>query len=266
MKNELKLLGESMVNGKEIKTIEGGFGEGQKCITVQDIASQHEVETKDINRLINRNKEKFTNDELLDLLEDEGSKVTASHLNLITGRAQKYCYILSQRGYIKLVSMMANDNSKKWEVMNYLINDYFNMKTIIKQAQDSYLIEDPIKRAERWIEEQKEKQRIEEENKILAPKADYTDRVLQAEGLITTTLIAKDFGLSARKLNDILNKEGIQYKQGRTWVLYSKYQDKGYTQTVTDKEGHINRKWTQAGKKFIVELLQSLGYTLNNEK
>lgn len=80
--------------------------------------------------------------------------------------------------------MMANDNSKKWEVMNYLINDYFNMKIIIKQAQDSYLIEDPIKRAERWIEEQKEKQRIEEENKILAPKADYTDRVLQAEGLI----------------------------------------------------------------------------------
>ena len=150
--------------------------------------------------------------------------------------------------------------------MNYLINDYFNMKTIIKQAQDSYLIEDPIKRAERWIEEQKEKQRIEEENKILAPKADYTDRVLQAEGLITTTLIAKDFGLSARKLNDILNKEGIQYKQGRTWVLYSKYQDKGYSQTTTDKEGHVNMKWTQAGKKFIVELLQGLGYVLNNEK
>ena len=66
-----------------------------------------------------------------------------------------------------MVSMMANDNSKKWEVMNYLINDYFNMKTIIKQAQDSYLIEDPIKRAERWIEGQKEKQRIEEENPLL---------------------------------------------------------------------------------------------------
>ena len=65
---------------------------------------------------------------------------------------------------------------------------------------------------------EKEVKPLQEENKILAPKADYTDRVLQAEGLITTTLIAKDFGLSARKLNDILNKEGIQYKQGRTWV------------------------------------------------
>ena len=121
----------------------------------------------------------------------------------------------------------------------------------------------------RYKEEQvreKEVKPLQEENKILAPKADYTDRVLQAEGLITTTLIAKDFGLSARKLNDILNKEGVQYKQGKTWVLYSKYQDKGYTQTVTDKEGHINMKWTQVGKKFIVELLQGLGYTLNNEK
>ena len=121
----------------------------------------------------------------------------------------------------------------------------------------------------RYKEEQvreKEVKPLQEENKILAPKADYTDRVLQAEGLITTTLIAKDFGLSARKLNDILNKEGVQYKQGKTWVLYSKYQDKGYSQTTTDKEGHVNMKWTQAGKKFIVELLQGLGYVLNNEK
>ena len=72
----------------------------------------------------------------------------------------------------------------------------------------------------RYKEEQvreKEVKPLQEENKILAPKADYTDRVLQAEGLITTTLIAKDFGLSARKLNDILNKEGVQYKQGKTW-------------------------------------------------
>ena len=53
--------------------------------------------------------------------------------------------------------------------------------------------------------------------KYLAPKAEYTDNVLQAEGLITTTAIAKDFGMSARKLNGILNKEGIQYKQGGQW-------------------------------------------------
>lgn len=174
------------------------------------------------------------------------------------------CFVLNDEGVLQILNKESTYvRYKTTQLVKELKEENKQLK---EKVQDSYLIEDPIKRAERWIEEQKEKQRIEEENKILAPKADYTDRVLQAEGLITTTLIAKDFGLSARKLNDILNKEGVQYKQGKTWVLYSKYQDKGYSQTTTDKDGHVNMKWTQVGKKFIVELLQELGYTLNNEK
>ena len=135
MKNELKLLGESVVNGKEIKTIEGGFGEGQKCITVQDIALQHETPIRKVNELIGNNKEKFSRDEIIDLMAEEKSLILAKDLGLITNNRQKYCYILSQRGYIKLVSMMANDNSKKWEVMNYLINDYFNMKQELEEQK-----------------------------------------------------------------------------------------------------------------------------------
>ena len=34
-----------------------------------------------------------------------------------------------------MVSMMVNDNSKKWEVMNYLINDYFNMKQELEEQK-----------------------------------------------------------------------------------------------------------------------------------
>ena len=120
----------------------------------------------------------------------------------------------------------------------------------------------------RYKEEQireKEVKPLQEENKILAPKAEYTDNVLQAEGLITTTAIAKDFGMSARKLNGILNKEGIQYKQGEQWFLYSQYQDKGFMQSSTDKEGHISSKWTQTGRKFVVEFLLDLGYVLNKD-
>ena len=113
---------------------------------------------------------------------------------------------------------------------------------------------------------------VEEKTKVLVekieedkPKVEYTDNVLQAEGLITTTAIAKDFGMSARKLNGILNKEGIQYKQGGQWFLYSQYQDKGFMQSSTDKEGHISSKWTQTGRKFIVEFLLDLGYVLNKD-
>ena len=125
------------------------------------------------------------------------------------------CFVLNDEGVLQILNKESTYvRYKTTQLVKELKEENKQLK---EKVQDSYLIEDPIKRAERWIEEQKEKQRIEEENKILAPKADYTDRVLQAEGLITTTLIAKDFGLSARKLNDILNKEGVQYKQGGQW-------------------------------------------------
>ena len=120
------------------------------------------------------------------------------------------CYSLNASGMRQILNSESTYVRVKTE--EYIAKLEKENNKLKEKVQDSYLIEDPIKRAERWIEEQKEKQRIEEENKILAPKADYTDRVLQAEGLITTTAIAKDFGMSARKLNGILNKEGIQYK------------------------------------------------------
>ena len=173
------------------------------------------------------------------------------------------CYSLNASGMRQILNSESTYVRVKTE--EYIAKLEKENKNLKEKVQDSYLIEDPIKRAERWIEEQKEKQRIEEENKILAPKAEYTDNVLQAEGLITTTAIAKDFGMSARKLNGILNKEGIQYKQGGQWFLYSQYQDKGFMQSSTDKEGHISSKWTQKGRKFIIEFLLGLGYALNKD-
>jgi prophage antirepressor-like protein len=76
----------------------------------------------------------------------------------------------------------------------------------------------------------------------------------------TATEIAKEIGLkSAFKLNSILEEKGIQFKQNETWVLYSKYADKGYTdikQQVLDNGKVIyDRKWTQLGREFILKLL-----------
>lgn len=116
----IKFLGESKINGKCIKTIEGGFGEGQKVILVSDVAELHGIEVKVINQMIERNKDKYTGNDIIDLCE-ENFKVTASDLGLIKSNRQKHCYILSQRGYIKLVSSMSNDNQKKWEIMNQII-------------------------------------------------------------------------------------------------------------------------------------------------
>lgn len=75
----------------------------------------------------------------------------------------------------------------------------------------------------------------------------------------TATEIAKELGLkSATELNKILSQMKVQYKQNETWVLYSKYADKGYTdikQQVLDSGRVVyDRKWTQLGRKFLLEL------------
>lgn len=62
------------------------------------------------------------------------------------------------------------------------------------------------------------------------PKVDYYDSQMRNPGLMTSTEIAKDYGWSARTLHKELQKRHILYKQGKHWVLYQKYADKGYTQ------------------------------------
>ena len=150
------------------------------------------------------------------------------------------------------------------EFRKYFIECEKQLKEV-KQKPQTQLPTDYLSALKALVASEEEKQRLTKKIEEDKPKVEYTDNVLQAEGLITTTAIAKDFGMSARKLNGILNKEGIQYKQGGQWFLYSQYQDKGFMQSSTDKEGHISSKWTQIGRKFIIEFLLDLGYVLNKD-
>lgn len=103
---------------------------------------------------------------------------------------------------------------------------------------------------------------VEQKNQVigeLQPKADYTDIILTSQGTMTVTQIAKDYGMSAIKLNKILSDNKVQYKQHGQWLLYSKYQSCGYTKSNTFIDGsgtsRLNTTWTQKGRLFINELL-----------
>lgn len=106
-----------------------------------------------------------------------------------------------------------------------------------------------------------EQQRLIEE---LQPKASYYDMILQCKELIATTVIAKDYGMSAKGFNIMLHELGVQFNQGGVWVLYSKYQGNGYLKTKThnyaDADGVQHSRehsyWTQKGRLFLYELLK----------
>lgn len=97
----------------------------------------------------------------------------------------------------------------------------------------------------------------------LQPKASYYDMVLQNKSLLSVSKIAKDYGMSARAMNKKLHDLGVQFKQGDIWLMYAKYQDKGYTQTTTHvidaDKSKVSTKWTQQGRLFIYDLLKQEG-------
>ncbi|BDU91737.1 ORF6C domain-containing protein [Clostridium perfringens] len=136
--NNLVLKEKQEFMGIQIPVIEGGFGEGQKVILAKTVAEIHEVSTPDINKLINRNIERFTINDLLDIkncqsLSDQ-QFLSMSFTKMQISKAENI-FVLSQRGYTKLVAMMDNSNDKKWDVMNNLIDDYFNMRNQLSSGQ-----------------------------------------------------------------------------------------------------------------------------------
>lgn len=101
----------------------------------------------------------------------------------------------------------------------------------------------------------------------LKPKADYYDEILNNPGLVTITQIAKDYGMSGKRMNEVLHDLGIQYKQSDQWLLYSKYHGMGYTHSKTvdivRSDGRpdvkMNTKWSQKGRIFLYETLKENG-------
>lgn len=133
-------------------------------------------------------------------------------------------------------------------------------KELAEQNKPSYMIDDPVKRAERWIEERKAVEADLE-------KAKYAKHVLESDGSVNISQIAEDYGMSGTEMNKLLHKLGIQYKSGKQWLLYSKHKGKAYTDSMTmpivHRDGResytIHTKWTQQGRMFIYETLKANG-------
>lgn len=136
-----------------------------------------------------------------------------------------------------------------------------NPDTLIKLATELKAEREARKHAE--LEAASAKQVIGE----LKPKADYTDRILSSKGTVTTTAIAKDYGMSATGFNKLLHELHVIYKIGKQWFLYAKYQAKGYTHSKTFDFIHSDGKpdcnmqteWTQKGRLFLYEFLKGHG-------
>lgn len=125
--------------------------------------------------------------------------------------------------------------------------------------------------AQRTIEKKEEiiKQK-DQQLKEQAPKVEFHDDVLTADGTHTITSIASDYGWSGKTMNDKLHAMKIQYKQSGRWYLYQNHKNKGYTESSTyvtkGKFGSKTQmKWTNKGRYFIYKQLKQHGINPNQD-
>ena len=130
--NELQVKGTVDFMGNEVKVIEGGFGENKRCLLVKDIALIHGMEIFKVNELINNHIDEFEeNIDIIDLMKNKNSLILAKDLGLITNNRQKNCYLLSEQGYMLLVSFMKTTKAK--EIRKEIRRNYFQMRETIKE-------------------------------------------------------------------------------------------------------------------------------------
>ena len=143
---------------------------------------------------------------------------------------------------------------------------YSTKADAVREALDSFNVpKDYLSALKLAVSLEERRQELAGKVAELEPKAHYHDNVLNSDGLYSVTQIAKDYGMGPKAFNRLLAEMGIQYqfKRGGQWFLYAKYQDKGYTKSVTvplgNEKSASQTKWTEKGREFLYYELAKMG-------
>ena len=210
---------------------------------------------------------KNTRDALIKHVDDEDKNTVAIH----DGSQNRNMTVINESGFYSLALSSKLPNAKKFkrwvtsEVLPQIRQTGGYIPTKEEESDEEFLAR-ALLVAQRTLE--KKNKELEEKNKVIEeqkPKVEFYDKVLNPTDeengftkLLTTTEVAKDLGMTARQLNNILHEKRKIYKKGKTWVLYSKYDhliSEKYCDYFINEFGNL-LKWTEKGRKFIIELLE----------
>lgn len=120
---------------------------------------------------------------------------------------------------------MLQRSEKGREYRKYLIECEKRLK---EQDTPSYMIQDPIARAERWIEEERKRQELQKQNEIMLPKADYFDNLVERNLLTNFRDTAKELHVKERAFIKWLLENKYVYRDSKNKLKpYSQYVDAG---------------------------------------
>ena len=213
----------------------------QKTMSTRIIAELCEKE----HRNVKRDSEVMFQGLQLDALKFE-------HIYFDSMNRQQTEYLLDEELTMTLVTgyniVLRNRVIKRWKELE------------LQASQPSYLIEDPIKRAEKWIEEAKQKQAAIHQLELAAPKVQYFDKVVDRSTLLNATQVAQKLGMSAVAMNKLLDDLDVYSRNvKRARVFKQWFIDAGYGELKQTELGYSQPMFTTKGEAWAIEKLVSEG-------
>lgn len=256
MQPQLKVIGKEHIGQIEFTGIEGGFGDDKKAMLVKDIAKIHERPVKAINQAIDMNKERFRNG--IDLLDLKATNFEVNLIDLGFNQNQinrsKHIYLLSERGYAKLLKIL--DDDKAWDIYDELVDNYFNMRVALKNNEPSLvqqrrlsIMEDnaATRKANIMYKIAMATESNSSSQRLLALAAkEITGEMaipVMKQKEYSATEVGQKLGIKANKVGRIANKLGIKAEQpgqneyGRWANSKSLYSDKEVPQWLYSEKG-----------------------------
>ena len=213
----------------KINNVELGIKEYKKerVVTAWDIGKVHKRDVGEINKIFNRNKDKFIlNEDYFTLKIRDFSERFKTIQDFIPNNV-KEIVLFTESGYLMLVKTFTDDLS--WDIQRQLVKGYFKLKELKSSIDKDKRLEImeknanvrmakmlksliPFSKSERYKEIL-----VSEATKVLTGRELIPPPEVEAK-TITATQIAEKLGVSVQKIGIISNKYNLKTEQNGYWV------------------------------------------------
>ena len=213
----------------KINNVELGIKEYKKerVITAWDIGKVHNRDVGEINKIFNRNKDKFILNEDYFILKIKDFSERFKTIQDFIPNNVKEIVLFTESGYLMLVKTFTDDLS--WDIQRQLVKGYFKLKELKSSVDKDKRLEImeknanvrmakmlksliPFSKSERYKEIL-----VSEATKVLTGRELIPPPEVEAK-TITATQIAKILGVSVQKIGIISNKYNLKTEQNGYWV------------------------------------------------
>ena len=183
------------------------------------------------------------------------------------GRAQK-TYLMNRDGFSLLAMGFTGSKALEWKLK--YIQAFNEMEKALKEQRYSYMIEDPVERALKWAEEQREKQKALKALEEAKPKVETYDALVSRESYVGIREMAKLIGYPVNKMGAYLVQIGMIYRDAKDKYKYyptEKFRSNGmvsykWKNVGWGGRGYMDTVYTLKGVEYVLESLKAIGYPL----